>query len=350
MHAKALTTAPDVWQKGSSPCSDDASAASIETCAQQVRSYLAAETNVVLACDQSPEGVLAGIGISYLAHAREGQLRLANVRALQPRLGEAVVRVPPDSAEETVALAQRVMRGFAAKVTAGCRKRKASGCPLSCDNACVRRLVYATAADDDGMAEVVHQYLRLGFAVGPRIRQLIAEPRVVAFNDLARFVLGECEHTRQFVRFSHMADGSFAASFSPKANTIPLTASHFAARMRTERFFLVDPLHHIAAFHQVAEPRCQIVRIDAAIAQELASRTDFAEDERYVRALWQHFYQGTTTPGRDRSQRGYDLRTHWMPQRFWSGLSELEPQFGEEPLVVPDRYTGTDHPQMTLPS
>ena len=40
-------------------------------------------------------------------------------------------------------------------------------------------------------------------------------------DDLARHVLGECEHTRQFVRFSHMADGSYAASFSPGANTIP---------------------------------------------------------------------------------------------------------------------------------
>lgn len=294
----------------------------------------------MLACDQSPEGVLAGVGISYLAHAREGQLRLANVRALQPRLGEVVVRVPPDSAEETVALAQRVMRGFAAKVTAGCRKRKASGCPLNCDNACVRRLVYATAADDDNMPEVVYQYLRLGFAVGSRIRQLIAEPRVVAFNDLARYVLGECEHTRQFVRFSHMADGSFAASFSPKANTIPLTASHFAARMRTERFFLVDPRHQMAAFHQPSDTRCQIVRVDAALAQELAERTDFAADEHYVRALWQHFYQGTTTPGRDRSQRGYDLRASWMPQRFWSGLSELNPLATPKDVTVPARYAG----------
>lgn len=323
--------------------------ARIADCAEQVRVLLGQHRSVLLACDPSPEGVLSAVGIAYLAHARDDELRLASARATQPQIGEAVVRTPADDDADTVAFAQRVMHGFAAKVTVGCRKRAAGGCSPTCDNACVRRLVYATASDDDAMPDVVYRYLRLGFAMGPRVRQLIAHPQVVAFNDLARFVIGECEHTRQFVRFSHMADGSFAAFFSAKANTIPLTASHFAARMRTERFFMVDQQHLIAAFHQSGQARCHIVRIDAAIAHDLIAHADYADDERYVRAMWQRFYQGTTTPGRDRSQRGYDLRAHWMPQRFWSGLFELEPFGQQEELQVPTRYNGHDEPNRDLP-
>jgi probable DNA metabolism protein len=187
------------------------------------------------------------------------------------------------------------------------------------------------------MPEIAYRYLRLGFSAGAKVRTMIADPRVAAFHDLARSVLSECEHTRQFVRFSHMADGSYVASFSPKANTVPLTSSHFAARMGTERFCLVDPRHGVAAFHEAGQHGCEIALLDKALAADLAGRRDFADDEAYVRAMWQRFYAQTTTPGRDRSQRGYDLRMKWMPQRLWGGLTELDELQGE-PERVPARY------------
>ena len=307
-------------------------------CAQELAEAIAQARPVVIACEPTPEGVLAGVGITYLAHAREGQVRLASVRGLQPQLGEQVVRVPSAS-DEVVGFAERVLAGFSRKVTQGCRKRRKGGCPATCDNACVRRIVLATASDSADMPELVHRYMRLGFAVGPKVRHLIADPRVAEFDALARSVLNECEHARQFVRFSHLADGSFVASFSTKANVIPLVASHFSARMGTERFCLVDPVHRVAAFHDSGQKGCQIVLLDAALARDLAHRNDLADDEAYVRAMWQRFYRGTTIPGRDRSQRGYDLRTSWMPQRFWSGLSELDEPVEATPRI-PARYAG----------
>lgn len=298
----------------------------------------------VLACDATPEGVLAGVGITYLAHARDGEVRLASVEALQPQLGEAVVRVPDSRNDDVASFARRVLVGFSNKL--GSPRIDDIGDEWSqipgWGNACTRRLAYATASDDPDMPEIVHRYLRLGFAEGSRAWRMIADARVVAYDGLARFVVNECEHTRQFVRFAHMADGSYAASFVPKANTIPLTATHFACRMGSERFFIVDPRHRVAAFHEAGQRTCQITRIDARIARDLATRTDFADDERYVRAMWQRFYRGTATPGRDRGQRGYDLRTSWMPQRLWSGLSELDRPVDTQGLKVPARYTGTD--------
>lgn len=290
----------------------------------------------MLACDPSAEGVLAAIGITYLAHAREGQLRLASAVGLQPRIGDQVVAAPDPTDPETVSFARRVLSGFARATTDGCRKLRDGSCPDSCNHSCVHRIALACASDSPDMPEVVHRYVRLGFAEGPRVRTLISDKRAAAFDDLARHVLGECEHTRQFVRFSHMADGSFAASFSPAANTIPLMAQHFAARMRQERFVLVDPRHRIAAFHAEGAKRCELVRLDGRLAQALVQMDDLADDELYVRAMWQRFYRGTSLPGRDRSQRGYDLRTKWMPQRLWGGLFELGPEALETP--VPARY------------
>ncbi len=263
-------------------------------------------------------------GIAYLAHAREGQVRLACAQELQPRIGEQVVRTPSPTSNNHVAFARRVLAGFSRKVTHNCGRRLADGsCPSTCEHGCVQRLLLAAASDDPTMPEVIYQYLRLGFAEGPRVRGLIVHPTVATFDAMARSVLTECEHTRQFVRFSHLSDGSYLAAFSPKANTVPLVAGYFAARMGTERFCLVDPRHQVAAFHREGQRDCSIVQLDAALARSIATRDDLADDEAYVRAMWQLFYQRTSTPGRDASQRGYDLRTSWMPQRFWSGLTEL---------------------------
>ena len=313
----------------------------IAACAALVSQHFAAGRAVALACEPSLEGVLAATGITYLSHAQAGQVRLVSARRLEPQLGEAVVHTPPTTDESTVAFARRVIEGYSAHVTGGCRRRKKSGeCPTSCDYACIQRLVLATSSDDPTMPEVVHQYLRLSFAVGGRVRTMIADPRVAAFDALARYVSGECEHTRQFVRFSHLSDGSFVGVFAPKADTIPLVAQHFANRMGTERFCLVDPVHQVAAFHAAGRRTCTVSRLDAQLSHALAERADLAEDELYVRAMWQRFYRGTTTPGRDRSQRGYDLRVHWMPKHFWHGLTELDEPASRDDYTIPERYQG----------
>ena len=319
--------------------------ACLQASVEQLCAFIREARPAVVACEPSLEGVLAGVGITYLAHARAGQIRLASSRGLQPALGEGVVSLPAPS-EEVVAFARRVLLGFARHVRRDCRRRRKGVCPPTCSVSCLQRLMLASASDDPTMPETVHQYLRLGFAVGPRVHDMIADPRVATYDSLARHVSGECEHTRQFVRFSHMADGSFAASYTPGANTIPLTADHFAQRMLTERFVLVDPRHRVAAFHEAGERACQLVTLDAPLARNLAERHDLADDEHYVRAMWQRFYQGTSLPGRDRAQRGYDLRTKWMPQRLWTGLTELGPERAS--MTTPARYAG-EHDLPTTP-
>ena len=323
------------------PAASDDTPAAVREVASQVTHSLDLGLPVLIACDPSLEGVLAATGITYLARAHEGEFRLVTNCHLQPRLGEEVVMAPSTAEPGTIDFARRVLEGFCRHVSARCTHLKPGKCPSSCSSVAVSRLVYACASDDPSMPQAVGRYLRLGFSVGPRVLEMIADERVAAFNDLARSVVGECEHTRQFVRFSHMSDGSFIASFAPKADTIPLVAPHFAQRMGTERFCLVDPSHLVAAFHEEGSRTCSIVRLDRELAQSIGSRRDLADDELYVRAMWQRFYRGTTTPGRDRSQRGYDLRVSWMPKRFWAGLSELDESLTGATPSVPERYQGS---------
>jgi probable DNA metabolism protein len=204
----------------------------------------------------------------------------------------------------------------------------------------------ACASDAHTMPEIVHRYIRLAFSYGVGALEDIADPTVAEFNALARQVETEREHTRQFVRFSRMSDGSFMSVFQPNANVVPLTCNYFVKRMSTERFFIVDPAHHIVSFYAPEMKTFGTIQLDDASLEELLSRTDLATDEKYVQAMWRRFYEGVGLEGRGPAERGYDLRAHWMPKRVWQGLPELTASTNAEAARsqgVPARYQGREN-------
>lgn len=248
------------------------------------------------------------MGVTYLAHADPLRVRLVASNEAQPRLGETIVSISDETGDATVNLARRVFTGF--------EKR--------CGTTCARRVVLACASDESGMPEMVHRYVRLGFSEGKRLYEDVAAPEALAFSKLVQRVSSECEHTRQFVRFVRIPDGTFVSVFEPNENTLPLVGSHFARRMREDRFVVVDPVHLVAIFHEPGDAACAVVVVDAETAATLAARVGEADErERLVQALWQRFYRAMELPGRGPASRGYDLRASWMPKRFWHGLPEL---------------------------
>ncbi len=255
--------------------------------------------------------MLAAVGVTYLAHADPCRIRLVAVNEAQPRLGEKVVTLGDDRDGTVVALARRVFAGFEEK----------------CGRSCSRRVVLACAADEPGMPEVVHRYMRLGFSMGKRLYEDVAAPEAIVFASLVQRVSTECEHTRQFVRFVKIPDGTFVSVFEPAENTLPLVGVHFSRRMREDRFVIVDPRHLVAIFHEPEATACAVVGLDEDTAATLASRVNEADErEQLVQALWQRFYRAMELPGRGAASRGYDPRAAWMPKRFWHGLPELNPK------------------------
>ena len=315
-----------------SPCS--------ETLALTVETLRTCEDSpILLACTHSFEGILAAVGLGYLAHLGNTQMRLCDRDCCQPQLGEQVIGMP-DTNDAVAELAERVLKGLERTVSAGCTLARHGSCPGGCDAACARRVIYACANDAPEVPEAVHRYVRLAFEKGPAIRTMQTDPTVAKLAQLASFTIGECERTRQFVRFKHMADGSFFASFSPAANTLPFTASYFVGRNREDRFCVVDPVHRIALVHEAQARRAQCVLLDEALATELASRSDFASDEAYVQAMWQKLYHALTLEGRTKEDRGYDLQAKFIPKRLRAGLIEMAPSTEEGLLAIPTRYAG----------
>ncbi len=285
---------------------------------------------MLIACEPTAEGVLSAIGLAYLAHLDASTCRLARADAYQPTLLETVYTAPAD-----YPLAQRVLDGFERTCARGCPKSRSGGCARCSGNGtCVRRIAYACASDSPTMPEVVHRYVRTGFAHGARLRNMRSHPDVTPMEDMARGVSAECEKARQFARFSRMSDGSFLSVYRPKANVIPFVASYFAARMGDERWALVDPVHQMAALH---DGQLVVARLDAELAAQAAARDDLAEDEHYVRSLWKLFFDRLSLGGRSPSERGYDLQAQLMPHRVRMDMPEFDPR-NDDPGQEPSRY------------
>ena len=303
---------------------------------------LSSGSSAVLACEHDLDGVLCAVGCVYLAHAAERDVAFASTRDIQPRIGERVIDCPLTRDEATMAFARRVFMGYARAVGVGVRQSE-SGRLDGSQATLLKRLAHACACDDPNMPQAVGSYLVMGFAMGPVSRKLISDPRVMAVDTLVRYADVECEHARQFIRFSRLADGGFGASFKPRANILPFVGTYFASRMRDERFYVVDPTHRTAILHYKGDERCTSVSLDRELTGQLASLDTLANDERYVRAMWKRFYDSMELHGRDTRGRGYDLRTSWMRKRFWEGLTELDPRSDSFGGTVPPKYSNESH-------
>ena len=331
------------------------------SCQNAIERIMNSPDPLVLSCDHSPEGVLSAIGLAYLAKATRRDLRLSGAKSPQLRLGESSIEIEPD-----LTLARRVNVGLNRAMSRNGTikpRNPVLGGRTVVEWARANSALYACCCDDEDMPQTVFDFARLAFSKPSTTYHLESHPSVVRYRELVGFASGELEHVKQFTRFSHMADGSYFATFSPAANVVPLSLSTFAARLGEERFCLLDPVHLVALLYDgTGEARSAqaealvwdanatrdgrpqgaraVIKLSREDAQIIARRNDFAPGEQYIRSLWKHFYDALELPGRGPEERGYDLRAHWEPKRFWTNLPEMDPRNDDPGDEVPEKYRG----------
>ncbi|MDY4522241.1 MAG: DUF4130 domain-containing protein [Atopobium sp.] len=266
------------------------------------------QQHIVLVCKPSLESILVTVALTYYAQLHGQYVRLSLEKDCQLQLDE--VPIGPIDGLQDLHLVERLITQL----------QRFYGQPTR------YLLAYACSYDDPAMPQAVYEWARMVLHYKEQSQTLLSAVQTEAFLKYARRGCTECEHARQFIRMSKMEDGSYFARFSCKANVLPLVASYFAGRLRTENFAIVDPSHGVALIHTAGNMRCSVILLDEALLQELLHTKQVSNEEHYIRSLWKTFYKKVGFSERGKVERGYDLRTHWMAKRFWSGLHELEPQ------------------------
>jgi probable DNA metabolism protein len=301
---------------------------------ERLREVHLSGADAVLACEPTADGVLCAVAASYFAKTGGKRVRAANKACVQTRLFDVVVEV-----QTWYDMAERVLSGFMKHVREGCPRAAKLGCHAGCRFGCIRNVAYIAAdVDNDDMPDALFRYVRTGLDRGSRIQSMEADPYTAEGFEIARTISAECEHARQFVRFSKLENGVYFAPYRPKADIVPLVAKYFKRRMGPTPFALLDETHGTCLLS--IDDDCQLVRAEPWDVQELVRKLELSDDETYVRAMWKTFYDALALPGRDKSQRGYDLRMKWMPKRLWTYLPELAPGAESAYDVVPEQYAG----------
>lgn len=246
--------------------------------------------------DGSLEGLLSAVFAAYEHHEQPDEI--VPEAAYLPRLGQDTVPIATDFDR-----AMRVRRGV----------EKAAG------SDCFRVIQRASMCEDYEMGSVVYRFIRLVMARPSNERsnpilEDLANPTVAAITALSRKASNEAERMRQFIRFSHLENGVWYARCNPSASVVPLVMGYFADRLNDQAFIIYDERHHLAGIYN--GKRWSLVRGDALNVPALAN------DEEAMREAWRRFYDSLSVDARFNPE----LRRHFMPQRLWNNLTEMQPR------------------------
>ncbi len=178
-------------------------------------------------------------------------------------------------------------------------------------------LLYAALADDAGHGTVLFRFIRKIFD-GPEGKEGdLADPDVLAVEQLARKVGREKQHLMGFARFEKTAEGVYFALLEPRFDVLPLLRFHFTDRFGDQKWILYDARRGYGIFFDLEE--CREISLEAGRLK--AGKLDpalLAEGEDLIRRLWQGYHAASAV----RERLNPVLQRRLMPARFWKYLPE----------------------------
>ena len=107
-----------------------------------------------------------------------------------------------------------------------------------------------TLSVEENALQAIYNFLRVGFKIGESVLQQYANPRVMRILELRRKVSNESHHFREFARFERLNSSNvYVSHLEPKSDVIMLVGRHFADRMPSEQWMIIDDNRKTACVH-----------------------------------------------------------------------------------------------------
>lgn len=145
---------------------------------------------------------------------------------------------------------------------------------------------YATLSAEEDALQAIYNFLRVGFAVGCRVLDYYTNPHVMRILELRRKVGNESHHFREFARFQSLNGKVYVCHLEPKSDVIMLVGRHFADRMPSEHWMIIDDTRKTACVHPKDGTNSLRYLTDAEF--ETLRKTEEYEDE--YTDMWKTFF------------------------------------------------------------
>ncbi len=156
-------------------------------------------------------------------------------------------------------------------------------------------LYYAICSDDPDKADLIYRFLVHGFHFGRQITDMLQDPIVARLMEIRRRVGNEAHLSREFLRFTSIDGRLYVAHFSPHADVLMYVADHFADRMPSEYWVIIDDTRGVAAVHPLDQPYYLRELTDEEIIR--FSHTEESRD--YFTHLWKSYFNAIAIKERE---------------------------------------------------
>lgn len=162
----------------------------------------------------------------------------------------------------------------------------------------------------EDMLNVVYKYLRLGFQVGKQINSFLTEPVVMEMMEIRRKVGNEAHLWRELLRFDKV-NGYYVAHLDGKSDIVEIVGNHFADRMPSEDWMIIDDRRKKAMVH----PKDERSYLYHMTLEEWEKMKETEKQTDGFSELWNVFFQYTAIKEREnlKCQRNHFplwMRTH----------------------------------------
>jgi len=190
-----------------------------------------------------------------------------------------------------------------------------------------RNVLFAFMAMDAPRETLLLGYVRKLLQYGPNVDQRHAEPEVATVHRYARKVAAEIHRFKGLLRFFRLQDGRLLALYTPDYDITLFLAWHFARRLRSQAWVILDTLRQCAAtwngsILNAEDPQHQM--LTGSVLQQLLQTCTPDPDDKLIQQQWRVFYRSVAIENRTNPA----LRRRCMPLRYWKHLTELEASAG----------------------
>lgn len=149
------------------------------------------------------------------------------------------------------------------------------------------QIYLAAMSNDPGRLDAIYRFLRMGFAVGAKVTEYLREEPVMQVFELSRQVANERHYFHEFLRFARIEPGIYVAHMEPKGNVAALVAEHFADRMPSEDWMIIDDGRKLGVIH----PKDETFYITEFREKEMEQLRQTEKQEDIYTQLWKEFFQ-----------------------------------------------------------
>lgn len=108
---------------------------------------------------------------------------------------------------------------------------------------------YATLSVEEDALQAIYNFLRVGFAYGAEVLAHYTNQHVMRMLELRRKISNEAHHFREFARFESLNNSIYISHLEPQNDVIMLVGRHFADRMPSEHWMIIDDNRKTACVH-----------------------------------------------------------------------------------------------------